>query len=144
MIAKLQHDFSRYNTGNLVNNEGKTRWTNFIEDLGCNRLRLHPSKMMDVMEDREVSGLISSCCPRNPNGKAGNEERRRRRRISFRKSKNHELYHMSVMMKAYLQKQLNTKPVSRNTMGFYSLSTSLGYPSVVYQLPNVYCATLKH
>ena len=31
-----------------------TRWTNSIEDLGWNRLVLHPSKMMDVMEDREV------------------------------------------------------------------------------------------
>ena len=27
------------------------------------------------MEDREVCGLISSCCPRNPHGKAGNDER---------------------------------------------------------------------
>ena len=34
--------------------------------------------MMDVMEDREVWQLNSSCCPRNPHGKAGNEERRKR------------------------------------------------------------------
>ena len=32
----------------------KTRWTDYIEDLGWNRLRLRPSKMMEVMEDREV------------------------------------------------------------------------------------------
>ena len=32
----------------------KTRWTNYIHDLGWNRLGLPPSKMMDVMEDREV------------------------------------------------------------------------------------------
>ena len=31
-----------------------TRWTDYIEDLGWNDLRLHTSKMMDVMEDREV------------------------------------------------------------------------------------------
>ena len=32
----------------------RTRWTDYIEGLGWNRLRLHPSKMMEVMEDREV------------------------------------------------------------------------------------------
>ena len=32
----------------------RTKWTNYIEDLGWNRLGLQPSKMMDVMEDREV------------------------------------------------------------------------------------------
>ena len=30
------------------------RRTNYIEDLGWNRLRIYPSEMMDVMEDREV------------------------------------------------------------------------------------------
>ena len=32
----------------------RTRWTNYIKDLGWNRLILHPSEMMDGMEDREV------------------------------------------------------------------------------------------
>ena len=32
----------------------RSRWTNYIEDLGWNRLGLHPSEMMGVMEDREV------------------------------------------------------------------------------------------
>ena len=32
----------------------RTRWANYIEDLGWNRLGLQPSKIMDVMEDREV------------------------------------------------------------------------------------------
>ena len=32
----------------------RTRWTNYIEDLGWNRLGLQLSEMMDVMEDREV------------------------------------------------------------------------------------------
>ena len=31
----------------------RTRWTNYNEDLGRNRLGLHLSEMMDVMEDRE-------------------------------------------------------------------------------------------
>ena len=31
-----------------------TRGTNYIEDLGWNRLGLYPSEIMDVMEDREV------------------------------------------------------------------------------------------
>ena len=30
----------------------RTRWTYYIEDLGWNRLGLHPNEMMDVMEDR--------------------------------------------------------------------------------------------
>ena len=32
----------------------KTRWTDYIEDLGWNRLGLRPSEMIEVMEDREV------------------------------------------------------------------------------------------
>ena len=32
----------------------RTRWTDYIEDFGWNRLDLHPSEMMEVMEDREV------------------------------------------------------------------------------------------
>ena len=35
----------------------KTRWTNYIEDLGWNRLGPHPSEMMEVMEDRELRRL---------------------------------------------------------------------------------------
>ena len=30
----------------------RTRWTDYIEDFGWNRLGLHPSKMTEVMEDR--------------------------------------------------------------------------------------------
>ena len=32
----------------------RTGWTNYIESLGWNRLGLHPSEMMNVIEDREV------------------------------------------------------------------------------------------
>ena len=51
----------------------KTRRTNYIENLGWNRLGLHSSEMMDVME--KCGGLISSNCYRDPHGKAGNEKR---------------------------------------------------------------------
>ena len=54
----------------------RSRWTNYIEDLGWNRLRLHPSEMMGLMEDREVWQLNLELLPRNPHGKAGNEEKK--------------------------------------------------------------------
>ena len=41
----------------------KTRWINYIEDLGWNRLGLHPSEMMDVMEGREVWRLNLELLP---------------------------------------------------------------------------------
>ena len=55
----------------------RTRWTNYIKDLEWNRLGLHPSEMMDVMEDREVWQSNCKLLPPLPHGKAGNEERRR-------------------------------------------------------------------
>ena len=55
----------------------RTRWTNYFEYLGWNRLGLHPSEMMEVMEDREVWRLNLELLPLNPHGKAGNEERER-------------------------------------------------------------------
>ena len=54
----------------------RTRLTDYIEDLGWNRLGLRPSEMMKVMEDREVWRLNLELCPRNPHGKVGNEERK--------------------------------------------------------------------
>ena len=57
----------------------RTRWTNYIEDLGWNRLGLHPSDVMEVMEDCEVWRLNFELLPRNSHGKAGNEKRRRTR-----------------------------------------------------------------
>ena len=35
----------------------RTRCSNYIEDLGWNRLGFYPSEMMDVEEDRDVWGL---------------------------------------------------------------------------------------
>ena len=56
----------------------RIRWTDYIVDLGWNRLGLRPREMMEVMEDREVWRLILELLPRNPHGKVGNEKRRRR------------------------------------------------------------------
>ena len=44
----------------------KTRWTDCIEDLGWNRLGLHPSEMIEVMEDREVWRLYLELLPLQP------------------------------------------------------------------------------
>ena len=38
----------------------KTRWISYIENLGWNRLGLHPSEMMVVMEDRTCLGVSST------------------------------------------------------------------------------------
>ena len=63
----------------------RARWANYIRDLGWNRLGIHPSKMKDVIKDREVWWLNLELLPRNHHGKAGNKERRRTldRRPSF-------------------------------------------------------------
>ena len=49
----------------------RTRWTNYIEDLGWNCLGLHLSKMMDVMEDRELWRLNLELLPPQPSWKSG-------------------------------------------------------------------------
>ena len=54
----------------------RSNGTDFIEDFGWNRLGFHPSEMMEVMGDCEVWRLISSCCSRNPHGKADHKERK--------------------------------------------------------------------
>ena len=49
----------------------RTRSTNYIKDLRWNRLGLHPSEMMDVMEDREVWQLNLELLPSQPSRKSG-------------------------------------------------------------------------
>ena len=48
-----------------------TRWTNYIENLGWNRLGLCPSEMMEVMEDCEVWRLNLELLPPQPSRKSG-------------------------------------------------------------------------
>ena len=49
----------------------RTRWTDYIEDLGWNRLGPHPSKRMKVMEDGEVWRLNLELLPPQPSRKSG-------------------------------------------------------------------------
>ena len=49
----------------------RTRWTDYIEDLGWNRLGLRPSEMMEVVEDREVWRLNLELLPPQPSRKSG-------------------------------------------------------------------------
>ena len=56
----------------------KTKWTNYIADLGWNCSGLHESERMEVMEDGEERRLnVGLLCPRNPHDKLGNEGKRR-------------------------------------------------------------------
>ena len=48
----------------------RTRCTNYFEDLGWNRLGLHPSKMIDVMEDRKVWRPNLELLPPQPSRKS--------------------------------------------------------------------------
>ena len=48
----------------------RTRRTDYIEDLGRNRLGLYPSEIMDVMEDREVWRLNLELLPLHPSRKS--------------------------------------------------------------------------
>ena len=49
----------------------RTRWTDYIADLGWNRLGLRPSEMMEMMEDREVWWLNLELLPPQPSRKIG-------------------------------------------------------------------------
>ena len=49
----------------------RTRWTDYIEDLGWNRLGLRPREMMEVMEDRKVWLLNHELLAPQPSRKSG-------------------------------------------------------------------------
>ena len=55
----------------------RTRWLDYIKDLGWNRLGFSLSEMQSVLVNREVWRLNLELLPRNPQGKAGKEKRRR-------------------------------------------------------------------
>ena len=61
----------------------RTRWTDYIEDLGWNRLGLRPSEMMEVMEDREVWRLNLELLPPQPSRKSG-QWRKKKKKSSLR------------------------------------------------------------
>ena len=57
----------------------RTRWTDYIEDLGWNRLGLRPSKMMEVMEDRKVWRLNLELLPPQPSRKSGQWRKKKKK-----------------------------------------------------------------
>ena len=73
----------------------RTRWTDYIEDLGWNRLGLRPSEMMKVMEDREVWRFNLELCPRNLHGKAGNKERKEEDEVTEEMCKVAQKFHVA-------------------------------------------------
>ena len=58
-------------TGRKPVERPRTRWTDYIEDLGWNRLGLRPSEMIEVMEDREVRRPNLELLPPQPSRKSG-------------------------------------------------------------------------
>ena len=54
----------------------RTRWLDYIEDLGWNRLGLHPNKMQFVLVDREVWRLNLELLPFQPPRKSGWKKRK--------------------------------------------------------------------
>ena len=48
----------------------RTRWTDYIEDLGWNLLGLHSSERIDVIKDREVWRLNLELLPPQPSRKS--------------------------------------------------------------------------
>ena len=85
-----------------------TRWINYIEDLGCNLLGLHPRKIMKEMEDREVRPLNIELLPPQTSQKSG---QRREKERGFRFSRKN-----TTMIKWYFP----TKPkVSENKFWYF-------------------------
>ena len=61
-------------TGKRPVGRPRTRWQNYVEDLGWNRLGLRPSEMKEVVEDRDVWRLNLELLPPRPSrNEAGNE-----------------------------------------------------------------------
>ena len=61
-------------TGKRPVGRPRTRWQNYVEDLGWNRLGLCPSEMKEVVEDRDLWRLNLELLPSRPSrNEAGNE-----------------------------------------------------------------------
>ena len=57
----------------------RTRLTDYIEDLGWNRLGLRPSEMIEVVEDREVWRLNLELLPPQPSRKSGQWRKKKKK-----------------------------------------------------------------
>ena len=58
-------------SGNRPVERARTRWLDYIEDLGWNRLGLYPSEMHSVLVDREVWRLNLGLLPPQLSRKSG-------------------------------------------------------------------------
>ena len=61
----------------------RTKRTDYIEDLGWNRLGLRPSEMMEVMEDREVWRLNLELQPPQPSRKSGQWRKKKKKSLTW-------------------------------------------------------------
>ena len=57
--------------GRRAGGRSRTRWTDYIKDLGWNRLELHPSKIIHAIEDSEVLRLNLELLPPQSTRKSG-------------------------------------------------------------------------
>ena len=76
----------------------RTRWTDYIKDLIWNRLGLHPSEMMEVLEYREVRRLNLELVPLTLMEKR-----------AIKKEKQEERKKKNETRKKYHQKQINSQ-----------------------------------
>ena len=56
----------------------RTRWTNYIKDLGWNCLGLQPSEMLEVMDDCEVWRLNLELLPPQPSRRNGQKRKKKK------------------------------------------------------------------
>ena len=73
----LKHALHAKANGRRPVGRPRTRWTDYIEDLGWIPWDFAQAKWWRWWKTVRCGGSILSYCPRNPHGKAGNEERRR-------------------------------------------------------------------
>jgi len=78
--AKLEY----YNNARLMGRP-RTRWEDYIDDIGWNRLGLQPSDMLEVVADRDLWWPNLELLPGNPHGHepALKEEDRNGRTVWF-------------------------------------------------------------
>ena len=66
----------------------RTRWTDYIEDHGWNRLGFYPNETIEVMEDREVWRLNLELLPPQPSRKSGQWRKKKKEDKGCVKRKN--------------------------------------------------------
>ena len=67
----------------------RTKWADYIEDLGWNRLGLRPSEMVEVMKDREVWRLNLKLLPPQPSRKSGQRRKTKKKNLVLSNGSKH-------------------------------------------------------